>query len=711
MRGRDLGGALLVALAVTVALGSPPFAFVSGLSIDLLFWLRHQVYQPLHEPAESPSVIIAIDEESHRTPPFTGIPQALWTREVGHVLDAVLAGGAKVAGFDVIFEKSMESFVAGFDRDLLRALFRGGRAGRVVLSKVQHGLIPIAPDPAQALAVGNEANIRSANLFRDADAVIRRIPLMLESDDRQTGTRTETSLALELAARALGVRPEAPGDGSLSLGGYRIPQAPPGSMLVNFSTGQGDVPTFSFADLAACAEAGDAPFFARHFKDKVVLFGAVLDVEDRKLTSKRLATGLEGVSSGERCRHPPMQGLYQEDLVRDDIPGVFIQANAVNNLIRGEALRELGQWPALAIVFVMGLAAGAAALRLPAGRSSLALLAGALAWMALATVVFRYGLALPLVQPVAAMAACYAALLGYRFAVTDRDKRQLRRAFAYYLAPAVVDRMLAAGKPPELGGETRELTVFFSDLAGFSGIAEGMDATALVALMTEYLSAMTDVVEAHGGFVDKYIGDAVVAVFGAPLADPAHALHAVEAALGCARRLAELNAGSPLLKGRRLQQRIGINTGSVLVGNIGSHRRFNYTVMGDPVNVAARLEGVNKVYGTEILVTDRTVAATGERIVYREIDTVRVKGRDTPLRIFEPLGPAGAVEPERLGRKARYDRALGLYRERRFAEAGLALSGMEPGDAAAARLLTIIEALIGRPPAAGWEPINTLSEK
>src|SRR5262249_55799570 len=155
-----------------------------------------------------------------------------------------------------------------------------------------------------------------------------------------------------------------------------------------------------------------------------------------------------------------------------------------------------------------------------------------------------------------AMAASYAALLGFRFAVTDRDKRQLRRAFQFYLAPAVVDRMLAAGRPPELGGETRELTIFFSDLAGFSSIAEGMDAAELVALMTEYLSAMTEVVEAHGGFVDKYIGDAVVAVFGAPLADPAHALNAVEAALGCARRLAELNAGSPVFKGRSLVQRI-----------------------------------------------------------------------------------------------------------------------------------------------------------
>ncbi|MBI1777748.1 MAG: adenylate/guanylate cyclase domain-containing protein [Proteobacteria bacterium] len=711
MRWRDLAGALLIAFAVTGVLATAPFAFFSGLSIDLLFWLRHHSYGALHQAEDSPTVVVAFDEESHRTPPFDGVPQALWTKDVGHVLDAVLVGGAKVIGFDVIFEKSMESFVPGFDRDFLRALFRGGRERKVVLGKVQHAILPIAPFRTQVLAVGNAANVRTTNLFRDDDAVIRRIPLLLESDDLQSGVRHETSMALELAARWLGRVPEALADGGVRLGDYLIPQSPPNNMPINFSTGIGDVPTYSFADLAACADAGNTEFFARHFAGKVVLLGAVLDVEDRKLTSKRLATGREGTTSGERCVHPPMQGLYQEDLIRDDIPGVFIHANAVNNLLRGEGLMELDRPMAIAITFALGAVSAVVALLLPAGRSGLVLLAGALLWVAAATAAFRHGTVLPLVQPLVAMAATFAALLGYRFTVTDRDKRQLKRAFAFYLAPAVVDRMLAANSTPELGGETRQLTVWFSDLAGFSTFAEGMEPDDLVALMTEYLSAMTEVVEVHGGFVDKYIGDAVVAVFGAPVEDALHARHAVEAALGCAQRLKDLNANSPLLRGRPLAQRIGVNTGQVLVGNIGSHRRFNYTVMGDPVNVASRLEGVNKVYDTEILVTDATAAATGDGVFYREIDTIRVKGRDTPFNVFEPMGTAGSLPADRLELCRRYAEALGHYRAGRFAEARSVLDAIAEGDPPSARLLDVVKGLAGRPLSAGWEPINTLLEK
>ena len=157
--------------------------------------------------------------------------------------------------------------------------------------------------------------------------------------------------------------------------------------------------------------------------------------------------------------------------------------------------------------------------------------------------------------------------------------------------------------------DLRDVTVWFSDVAGFTGISEKLSPGELVALMNEYLTAMTDIVEAHGGFVDKYIGDAIVAVFGAPHDDPDHALSAVRAALACQAKLSELNRDAVAFKGHRLACRIGINTGAMLVGNIGSRRRFNYTVMGDAANLASRLEGVNKMYGTRILAS----AATADR--------------------------------------------------------------------------------------------------
>jgi adenylate cyclase len=196
--------------------------------------------------------------------------------------------------------------------------------------------------------------------------------------------------------------------------------------------------------------------------------------------------------------------------------------------------------------------------------------------------------------------------------------------------------MIESEKAPDLGGEQRVLSIFFSDLADFTTLSETMSPTELVAIMNAYLSAMTDIVEAHGGFVDKYIGDAIVAVFGAPHLDPDHALHAVETALACCKRLAELNADGTSFLGRHLAMRIGLNTGETLVGNIGSHRRFNYTVMGDSVNLAARLQDLNKVYGTTILAAEATVRAIGPALPFRRIDRVHVKGRRREVEVYTP---------------------------------------------------------------------------
>src|SRR5215831_19580643 len=189
---------------------------------------------------------------------------------------------------------------------------------------------------------------------------------------------------------------------------------------------------------------------------------------------------------------------------------------------------------------------------------------------------------------------------------------------------------------PALGGEMRDVTIYFSDIADFSSIAEKIPPTELVAAMNEYLSAMTDVIEEHGGFADKYIGDSIVAVFGAPLDDPDHATNAVRAALQCSARLGTLDRVSREFGGTP-RQRIGINSGSALLGNIGSRRRFNYTVLGDMVNLASRLEGANKYFGTSIIASEATVALTGAGFVWRELDIVRVQGRSQPVKIFEPL--------------------------------------------------------------------------
>jgi class 3 adenylate cyclase len=229
--------------------------------------------------------------------------------------------------------------------------------------------------------------------------------------------------------------------------------------------------------------------------------------------------------------------------------------------------------------------------------------------------------------------------------------------------------------------------------------------------MNEYLSAMTDIIEAHGGFVDKYIGDAIVAVFGAPLDDLNHAANGVRAAQRCAARLGELERVAATFQGRTVRQRIGLNSGEALVGNIGSRRRFNYTAMGDTVNLASRLEGANKFFATTIIASETTMALSGAAFVWRELDTIRVKGRATAVRIYEPLAAADAVTPEQLSRGKAYAEGLARFRARDFTGAAEHFARVADADPPSALFLARVRELARRPPGPDWEPVNALEEK
>jgi class 3 adenylate cyclase len=688
---------------------------IGGPSLDVLFWLRHRFLGLRHDPAQSPSVVIAIDEESYRSPPTDQRPHVLWGPFLAPVIDAVIAGGASVVGFDVIFERSIRDIAPDYDREFLRALQRAARVNRVVLAKVQFQREPLRPERAQILAVGGQRNIRSTQLFRDDDEVHRRMPLWFLSDDPGSGNRPEPSIALELAMRAAGesaaITPTAP----VVFRGRPIHASDADGMLLNFEGGMEDIPTFSFADLVRCASVGDSgeararagEFFRRHFEGRVVLIGYFNDVDDRRITSKRLTTEVERGATGPRCTEPPNREFLRDDVVRDTIPGVLVHATAVNNLIRGDWLAELSPVLVWLIVLAIAIAAALGTLTLSSAAALAAVLGGCLAWAALGTWALWHAWALPLFAPMLAAALTYALTSGYRFAVTDRDKRVLRRSFALYLAPAVVDRLVESDEPPALGGEEREVSVLFSDVADFTSISESLRPAELVSLMNAYLSAMTDIIEDKGGFVDKYIGDAIVAVFGAPLSDPDHARHAVEAALECQRKLAELNRTEAAFRGIKLRARAGINTGAVLLGNIGSRRRFNYTVMGDTVNVASRLEGLNKHYGTANLATGVVRDAARDAALWREVDLVRVKGRDAPLGLFEPTDPA---EPGAAARNAQFAQALAAFRERAFERAAAAF-GAIGDDPVAMRYGERARALALSPPGDDWEPITNFETK
>ena len=695
-----------IALAASLVVASPILDPLRGWSIDILTALRWRIFGNSYPPQDSAAVVVALDEETFRTPPFEGTPTVTWTRELGEVLTAIIDGGAKVVGFDIVLPTSIEQSVVpfrdktlgallrGFDRDYLRALALGARTGKVVLGEVQHQDRPLLPSPAQRTAVGFTRNIRPLNVHSDADDVIRRVPMSFTVDGEQV-----PSMAAELVARAS----EPASDPVFA----RLPRPTPDMLTLNFQGGADDIPTFSLADLAACAAKDDKDFFKRNFGGKIVLIGTLLDVEDRKITSKRFATAPEG-ARGEGCALPiPAAG---ERFARDSIAGVYIHATAVNNLVRDDGLIEFGRIGAALASFAFAALAATAALVFGPIAAAAATAGLAVGWIAGATVAFRHALALPLIEPLLAGIAALAATIGYRFVIADKDKRLLRQGFALYLAPAVVEKMLSSNKLPALGGEMRNVTVYFSDIADFSSIAEKIPPVELVTAMNEYLSAMTDVIEAHGGFVDKYFGDAIVAVFGAPLDDPHHGTNAVRAALHCAAALGTLDRVTAAF-GATVRQRIGLNSGAALVGNIGSRRRFNYTVMGDVVNLASRLEGANKLYGTTVLASQATVALTANAFVWRELDAIRVKGRTEAVRVFEPLGLAGEVAADVLRRAHAYGEGLTRYRARDFAAAAEQFARVAAEDPPSALLLARVRQLAREPPGPQWEPVTAQEEK
>ena len=700
-----------IALVVSLVMALPFTQRLEKVSLDSLFWLRHHIQQSfpaLHEEGKkSDVVILAIDEETYQQPGFNETPRVMWTPQYAKTIDAILAGGAKVVGFDIVLPTSVESKFKGYDKPFLKTLFRHGRKGKIVLGKVQHHGAPVTPYRGHSFAVGNQKNIRLLNLgvsSDDDDGIIRNLPLWFDAGDRY-----DPSMSVELAARAVGEKIQYKEGQPLVINDYAVPMTANNTMLINFNTTPDYIPSYSLADIYACTEKGNNDYFKKHFNNKVVILGAVLGLEDRKKASSHFANTREGLTTPERCDIKYNAKRFASTSVRDDIAGVYIHAQAINNLLHGNALTELSSVSYALLTIPLALLIAFFSILFTPIRLSIAVVSSIIVWIVIVIASFYDGLVLPLLDPILAAAVTFSAVLGFRFITADKDKQLIKDAFGLYLEPAVIDKMMEDGDSPELGGEERELTVWFSDIAGFTSISETLEPHDLVEFLNQYFTAMTSIVKEHGGFVDKYVGDAIIAVFGAPQHDPDHALHAVQSALACDKRLKELEDTFNLPGGLKVAARIGVNTGEMLVGNIGSSDRLNYTIMGDAVNLAARIEGVNKMYGTSVMASDSTIEQCGDAIQVRELDIVRVKGKATPTTIYEPL------QQEQIANQALLDTfaiALRAYRSRDFQKAfDLFTQLAKQGDLASEKFSVRAKNYLENPPPADWDEINTLDSK
>lgn len=625
--------------------------------------LRFRARGPI---APTPAVVIAaIDERS-----LEAEGRWPWPRSrIAALVQALSEDGAKVVGFDVTFTEQD----AGHDAILAAALKASSAA--VVLGYFFHMRqadlgYPLAPEdierriaaletsryPLVRQAGGEPASWISAyapqnnldlltsaaassgyfNVPSDLDGDVRWVPLAIQS-----GEDLFPPLALLCAWHYLGKPHLAIRAGRYGVEGAEIaerfvPTDEDGRLLLNYRGPPATFPHYSASDIVARRLPPGT------FRDKIVLVGAT-------------AIGIGDLRSA------PFAPVY---------PGVEIHATAIDNILAGDFLARPRWSKVLDVAAIIALSA-VVGLTLPRASALAGFLiaAGALLfYVVLAGALFlKARVWLNMVYPVLALAGTYTILTVFRYVSEEQERKRIKLAFQRYVAPDVIEIMMKDPGGVRLGGHEAVLTALISDLEGFTTFSERHSPSDIIGVLGDYYAEMTEQIYAQQGTLVEYVGDEVFALFGAPVPQPDHAKRACDTALAMRARRAALGDEWVKIGRPRIKARTGINTGTMLIGNIGSKYRFHYGAIGDPVNLTSRLEGLNKTYGTDIILSDYTARLVPGMFRLRELDLVRVKGRQESLRVHELLGAADApLADEQLEMLQVYALALAAYRERRW---------------------------------------------
>jgi adenylate cyclase len=639
----------------------------------------------------------------------------LWPREIyGAVVSFCRRTGVRSLGFDVIYSSPSSYGVAddaGFGRALERAgnvanaivlgttsgqakawpshlerqRFRltglDGLSGEQPVSEGFSGITFPVPEVAKASAV-----LCNVNLPPDGDGIYRKVPVFNRFQNQAVPS---LGLGVYLAAH-----PDAKADlkqGRLTIDGRVIPLDEDGRAILNYRGPSGTHEVYSAAWViqselrAREGQALDDQVFSA-FKDKYVFFGfsapGLLDIHSTPVDSQSPgveihATLLDNLLSGDFMAEVP----FRLTLVFTAVLVVFC---GVLTALYTRAL------PMFSIVFLF--------LMLPVGAGFLA---------------YAKGFWLPIALPLVSVVLTIVLSLVVNYATEGRRRRFIKNAFHHYLSPQVIDQILQDPDRLSLGGERRALSIFFSDLESFTSLSETMEPEELVRFLNQYLTAMTDIIHRHGGTIDKYEGDAIIAFWNAPLDTPDHARLAVQAALDCQAKLEAMRPEFKAWTGRWVRMRIGLNTGPAVVGNLGSDTRFDYTMIGDAVNLAARLESANKGFGTYTMISQETLDAAGNEVAYRPLGQIRVIGKEQPVRIHEPLdqklmdGETGTSLKRMI---ETFEQGLELYEQGDFQRALDLFSAIEEQDPAARAYARNCEVLRKDPPE-DWDGVWRLTSK
>jgi len=523
----------------------------------------------------------------------------------------------------------------------------------------------------------------------DEDGVFRRVPLLVRYQDN-----LYEQLSLAVVRLLLGQPPVefvmGAGYGAgehnrrleaLRFGGFTVPVDERGAVLVPYRGRKGSFPYVSATDVLA--ERADP----RVLDGAIVLVGAT-------------AAGLLDL------RATPVQNVF---------PGVEVNANLVAGLLDQNFKTRPPYSPALEILqlILVGLLATMIGFLTPS-RALLLMVATAGALLGLNGYLWQaHDLVAPLASALALLFTLYVVYTSYNFFIEARRERWITQRFGQYVPREIVAEMSRRGESYSLEGESRHMTVLFSDIADFTAISERFEPRQLTRLMQCFLTPLTRIIHEHRGTIDKYIGDAIMAFWGAPLVDPEHSRHAVQAALAMIGALRALEEEFRTQGWPPLRIRIGLNTGTMSVGNMGSEFRMSYTVLGDAVNLASRLESAAKRYGVAIIISEYTRALVPD-LVCRELDLIRVKGRTQPVAIYEPLGFAAELAPAAQAELAEYDQALHAFRQRRWQPAQESFERLlesQPHNGLYALYRDRALTLRAAPPPSDWDGVFNLESK
>jgi adenylate cyclase len=559
-----------------------------------------------------------------------------WPREVyGAIINYSKRSGAKALALDVLFtepsgygksdDAALGKAISEFGK-ICGAVFLGEGTGSSVhwpqgiaspnfkISGIKNRQ-PATAFPRAAFPIPdvsqNAAMLCNAHLEPDPDGIYRRLKPFGCFDGRHLPVMGLGCFLVGRGENAAIIKKD-----EFQVGTFHAPLDPHGNVILRY--GPAGV-SYKIYSAAAVIQS-----------ELRMLAGEPPTIPDTALKNKYVFLGFSAPGLYD-LRPSPVSGVY---------PGVCIHATFLDNLLSQDFIDLAPLWVTLLLTGVLAFAC-ALSVAYPARIISVTLFSAIflLLPIPLSLLAYHKGYWLPLMVPeIACMVSIFLGL-AVKYATEGQQKRFIKNAFRQYLSPAVIEQIIAHPERLRLGGEHRMLTMFFSDLQGFTSISENLTPDALTQLLNNYLTAMTDIIIDLGGTVDKYEGDAIIAFWNAPLEIPGHASKCVEAALRCQERLSQMRPEFYARTGHELHMRIGINTGFAIVGNFGSHTKFDYTMLGDAVNLAARLEGINKQFGTYTMISEFTRKEIGDDFAFREIGRVAVVGRKQAVTVFEPLRP------------------------------------------------------------------------